>query len=152
MINIREGKLEEVITIKKQIPEMLEVEPLSELVTRIGQSRYLLLIAEVDNKVAAFKLGYESSTRDVFYSWQGGVLPAYRSQGIAKKLLLTQERRVAELGYQKITVKSMNRFAHMMKMLLSSGYQITGYQEKNSPDDAKISFQKNLVCVDLSHC
>lgn len=145
MLIIRQGSFEEATAIKVNIPEMLEVEPVGQLLERIGSSPYLLLIAEVDGELAGFKLGYEiSKPEDCFYSWQGGVLPAYRSQGIAKKLLQAQETQVAEMGYKKITVKSMNRFAHMMKMLLSNGYQIIGYQEKTGPDDAKISFYKRL--------
>ncbi|WP_281556681.1 GNAT family N-acetyltransferase [Thalassomonas sp. RHCl1] len=145
MLTIRQGSFEEAIAIKANIPEMLEVEPVSQLLERIGSSPYLLLIAEVDGELAGFKLGYETSKAQAcFYSWQGGVLPAYRSQGIAKKLLRAQEIQVAELGYKKITVKSMNRFPHMMKMLLSNGYHISGYQEKTGPDDAKISFYKRL--------
>ena len=147
MLNIREGHLEDVLAIKMQIPEMHEVESVDELRKRIGDNPYVLLIAEVDGDIAGFKLGYEirAESGNDFYSWQGGVLPHYRSQGVAKKLLLAQEVQVAELGYDKITVKSMNRFPHMMKMLLSSGYQITGYQQKNDPDDAKIVFQKRLM-------
>ncbi|WDE03844.1 GNAT family N-acetyltransferase [Thalassomonas viridans] len=146
MLNIRQGSFEEAIAVKAGIPEMHGSETVKDLLARIGSSPYLLLVAEVDGELAGFKLGYETSGAEgTFYSWQGGVLPAYRSGGIAKKLLLAQESQVAELGYKRITVKSMNRYPHMMKMLLSNGYQISGYQEKTSPVDAKISFQKLLI-------
>ena len=148
MLNIRAGNFEEVIEIKRQIPEMRGEEAVSDLLERIGSSPYLLLIAEMDGELAGFKLGYETSAAEgVFYSWQGGVLPAYRSQGIAKRLLLAQENRAVELGYKTITVKSMNRYPNMMKMLLANGYQICGYQAKSGPGDAKIAFQKRLLAV-----
>lgn len=105
-------------------------------------SHPLLLIAESEEQIAGFKLGYALSS-DTFYSWIGAVAPAFRKQGVARGLLKRQEQLVRDKGFTRIQVKSMNRFPAMLRFLIAEGYEITDVEHReNHP--AKIVFEKTL--------
>ncbi|EPT8923727.1 hypothetical protein [Cronobacter malonaticus] len=76
-----------------------------------------------------FKLGYESA-RGAFYSWPGGVVPAYRRDGIAQQRLETQECWARENGYQRLYVKTRNQFRAMLMLLVRNGYQVMGWKRR----------------------
>ena len=101
-------------------------------------------MAYLEDTLVGFKIGYEQSTTQ-FYSWLGGVHFKYRRLGIAKKLLIKQEQWAAEQGYKHIHVKSMNRFPQMLTMLITNGYHISGYVDKQSTMQSKIKFVKQLA-------
>lgn len=48
-------------------------------------------------------------------------------------------------GYQSISVKSMNQYPAMLQMLISNGYQISGYENNDDLALNKICFVKPLV-------
>lgn len=104
--------------------------------------RPLLVVAEDEGRIVGFKLGYTTGP-ETFYSWLGGVDPAFRKHGIARELLRLQERLVREMGLTKISVKSLNRFPAMLRFLISEGYQIVDV-EKREAGEAKIVFEKIL--------
>ncbi len=119
---------------------------MAEYEDRINGRDFLLLLAENDGELAGFKLGYALDGSS-FYSWLGGIHPNHRRQGIAKQLLQEQERLLLQSGYTMVTVKSMNRYAGMMILLLSHGYEITGYDPNQGQSEAKILFSKTLVAL-----
>ena len=89
IMNVREASLDELAKIHNQIGELSAIAGSDYFSERIGANEWLALIAEINGVPVAYKLGYWLAP-DIFYSWLGGVLPAYRQQGIAKKLLLEQ--------------------------------------------------------------
>ena len=143
MLKIRDCTFDEILAVHLQIPELSAPDGIAAYQDRIDGRPNVALIATVRGVPVAFKLGYAIS-RVRFYSWIGGVIPAHRSKGIAQELIDAQERIVAERGFSMIEVKSMNRFQNMLKLLISNGYQISGYEAKNGPDEAKILFCKTL--------
>lgn len=142
-MKIKSGSIAELLLLHNQIPELSPVSNSDYFNTRIGNKSSLLLIGEVKDAAVAYKLGYWINS-DCFYSWLGGVHPDYRKQGIAKALLLEQERRVREMGAKEIRVKSMNQYRSMLLLLISQGYAITGVQ-LNAQGKEKIHFSKKLV-------
>ncbi|APW41822.1 GNAT family N-acetyltransferase [Rhodoferax saidenbachensis] len=117
----REGSLEEAIALLCDIPELQQGEALSYYAARVADHPHIVLIAEIDGQPAGFKVGYALSC-DHFYSWVGGVLPAYRKRGIAQFLLAAQEEWVWANGYQRITVKTSHQFPAMVAMLEKNAY------------------------------
>lgn len=99
---------------------------------------HLCMVALVDEVPAAFKLGYALSA-DTFYSWLGGVLPPFRSQGLAQQLLAAQEQWVKAQGYRALEVKSSDRFPAMLGLLAKNHYQALG-RENN-----QVRFRKTLI-------
>lgn len=107
-----------------------------------NHSRIHLLIAFVDNKPVAFKLGYEID-RGCFYSWLGGVLPEYRGLGIAKDLIDAQHTWCMDQGYQKIQTKTQNRWREMLMLNIKSGFEIVGFHSSDE-GGPKILLEKKL--------
>lgn len=104
---------------------------------------HLILIASHNKKPIAYKIGYEVSDTE-FYSLLGGVDPNYRQKGVATKLREQQESWALNHGYSAISVKSMNQYQAMLQLLISSGYQISGYEDNGCTASSKIKFIKQL--------
>ncbi|MBW8186168.1 GNAT family N-acetyltransferase [Shewanella nanhaiensis] len=137
--------LHSLMELNQAIPEFDNAYPMTEYQTRLSDKPMLALFIKVEGEVAGFKLGYELDNGQ-FYSWLGGILPEFRGLGLAKQLLLAQESWAIEQGYQQIEVKTLNRFASMLKMLISNQYQITSLkQDTDKLELNKISLQKSLV-------
>ena len=83
-----------------------------------------MLIAEREGQPVGFKVGYDRYGDGSFYSWLGAVVPAERGAGVARLLLEAQEQYAIESGYDRIYVKTRNRYVAMLKLLLSGGYGI----------------------------
>jgi GNAT superfamily N-acetyltransferase len=149
-MKIRSSNLDELLVVHNQIAELTPIASSDYFAARIGAQPYLALVADCDGAIAGYKLGYWLAPT-IFYSWLGGVHPDYRKQGIAKQLMVEQERRVVELGAQEIRVKSMNRYKAMLLLLIAQGYDITG-TEADTARDIKIHFTKFFNKPDgLSH-
>lgn len=142
-ISIGIGTIEEVVLIDAQIPEFTNKTSAAEMRQRLAGKDHLLLVAKQNDTPVGYKLGFALS-KDEFYSWHGAVIPTYRKMGIATQLREYQERWVREQGYGRISVKSMNKFPGMLQLLISSGYQISGYVDEGSPSTSKIKFSKEL--------
>ncbi len=109
---------------------------------RVTFDRWLCQIMYNYDQPVAFKLGYFFD-KDTFRSWQGGVIPEFQGQGIAKILIRDQERWVREQGGKIIQTRSFNRFKNMMILNLKMGYDITGSLEGEA-GEPKIEFSKQL--------
>jgi ribosomal protein S18 acetylase RimI-like enzyme len=141
-MDIRVGSFDEALVLHNQIAELSPVESAAYFSRRIGDKKFLLLVAELNGVVVAYKLGYWLDER-CFYSWLGGVHPDYRKLGIAKKLLREQEARVRAEGVREIRVKSMNKYKSMLLLLIAQDYAITDIQ-LNAQGEEKIHFSKKL--------
>lgn len=102
----------------------------------------LSIIAFHKQKPIGFKIGYHYN-KATFYSWVGGILPAYRKQGIAKELAKLQENWAKQQGYTKLRTKSMNNFKPMMILNLKNGFNIKQIYTNDS-GQTKIVFEKGI--------
>ncbi len=123
-IQIKKGKLAEVIELASLIPEFDDVYGEDEYQERLKGKEPIILIAYKDKKAIGYKMGYQEA--DYFYSWLGGVLPEYRNKGIASKLALQQEELVKQLGISKIRFKTQNKFKGMLIFAIKNGFSIIG--------------------------
>ena len=64
-----------------QIPEFERPYPEEEYHRQLTGIKHMVLVAYINGKLAGFKIGYERDTDGSFYSWMGGVLPAFRGPG-----------------------------------------------------------------------
>ncbi|OEZ87210.1 acetyltransferase (GNAT) family protein [Janthinobacterium sp. HH104] len=139
---IRPGTIEEAWHVLQAIPEFDQRRSLAQLQERLP-SGTLILIAEADGQPVGCKLGY-STEDDSFYSWLGGVLPAHRKSGLAQRLLEAQEAWASAHGFAAITVKSMNRYPAMLRLLIRNGYQIRLVEHFDDTARERIHFIKPL--------
>ncbi|PMH46632.1 GNAT family N-acetyltransferase [Vibrio sp. 10N.286.49.B3] len=138
------GTIDDLLLVDAQVPEFDGRTTRQKIEARLVNKPSLILIAKSGDTPVAYKVGYQLSDSE-FYSWLGGVIPSYRKQGIATILREKQEAWALSAGYSKLSVKSMNRYPAMLQLLISSQYQISGYEDNGSTSDSKISFIKTLV-------
>ncbi|EDK29373.1 hypothetical protein VSWAT3_11261 [Vibrionales bacterium SWAT-3] len=140
---VREGSLEEVVSVVEQINEFAQKESVASLSQRLSDKKSLILVAEEEGVLLGFKIGYELEP-NTFYSWFGGVSPLARNKGVAQAQLDVQEQWVKQQGYQQLKVKSRNQFPAMLRLLLRNGYQIEKLEEKEDIREHRIYFVKQL--------
>ncbi|MBY5993378.1 GNAT family N-acetyltransferase [Ferrimonas balearica] len=141
---IRPGTIDEVVAISQQIPEFNQPYGAEEYQRRLASVPHLIQIAEVEGEAAGFKVGYQLE-EGVFYSWMGGILPDFRALGLAREMLLAQEAWANDQGYDRLKVKSRNRYATMVAMLLRHGYGIEAFEAKGDTlADHRIHLTKAL--------
>ena len=140
---VREGSLEEVVSVVEQITEFAKKESVASLSERLAGKTSLILVAEEAGVLLGFKIGYELD-ENTFYSWFGGVLPIARNKGVAQAQLDIQEQWVKQQGYQQLKVKSRNLFPAMLRLLLKNGYLIEKLEEKEDINAHRIHFLKQI--------
>ena len=140
---INHATLGEIVSLYHRITEFTLPVDNAALQQRISASAACALIAYVGEEPAGFKLGY-APEKDTFYSWLGGVLPAYRRDGVAQALLEAQENWAKEKGYKSISVKTRNSFPAMLMMLVKNGYQVVELEKKGEVVDYRLVLRKGL--------
>ena len=135
--------LERLHAVYSVLPEFANREPLASLRQRAGE-RYLALVYCVDGRDVGFKLGFALNAEE-FYSWIGGVLPKARGTGAAQAMLEFQEAWARQQGFQRLRVKSMNRYPAMLRLLIRNSYQIDGFTPGDGRVGGKIHFYKSLI-------
>ncbi|MDH5927349.1 GNAT family N-acetyltransferase [Vibrio lentus] len=140
---VREGSLEEVVSVVEQITEFAKKESVASLSERLAGKTSLILVAEEAGVLLGFKIGYELD-ENTFYSWFGGVSSLARNKGVAQAQLDVQEQWVKQQGYQQLKVKSRNQFPAMLRLLLRNGYLIEKLEEKEDINAHRIHFLKKI--------
>lgn len=140
---VREGSLEEVVSVVEQITEFAKKESVASLSERLAGKTSLILVAEEAGVLLGFKIGYELD-ENTFYSWFGGVSLLARNKGVAQAQLNVQEQWVKQQGYQQLKVKSRNQFPAMLRLLLRNGYLIEKLEEKEDINAHRIHFLKQI--------
>ena len=85
-------------------------------------SAFLALAAD---KIVGFKVGYAKSQRN-YYSWLGGVDPAFRRHGIASALMDQQHRWAVARGYTVIETSANQENIAMAQVNLRHGFSVCG--------------------------
>lgn len=148
IVSIVRGDLQDVLDLEHRLPEFKRHHRLTDLKARLSPNG-LILKAVLDKQLTGstrsltigVKAGYPLNA-SIFYSWIGGVLPQYRGQHIAQRLLEAQETWTQEQGYHQIQVKTRNPFKPMIYLLLKNDYWISGYEDLGDPWQSKIVFAK----------
>lgn len=129
---------DEMARAEASIPEFSQAHPADRFRARLEGRPYLALLAYQGERLAGYKIGYAESEKQ-FYSWVGGVHPDFRGLGLAREMLRHQENWCRRQGYQRISVKSENRFRGMLIFLLKEGYDIHALT-----GEGQIGFLKSL--------
>jgi ribosomal protein S18 acetylase RimI-like enzyme len=143
-LEIYEGTIDEAVEISKKIPEFDNPYSKKEYEKRLFNTKHLILIAKLDDELVGFKVGYEKDKDGSFYTWMGGVIPKHRRKGIAEKLAERQEQWAKKQGYNKIKLKTRNKFKEMLIFSLSRGFKIIEIEKKGQINDYRIILEKNL--------
>jgi len=85
----------------------------------------LILLLEIDSIRAGFKVGYGQQD-GIFYSAKGGVMPAFRRQGLARLMTIEMMKLAANRGYESFEFDTFpNQAPEMLMMGLYDGFKVT---------------------------
>ena len=143
-IEIRESDISTVVKLSRQIPEFTDPHGEEVYRERLNGKKALILVAFEGQNPVGFKVGYDKFADGSFYSWMGGVLPAYRKNHIATLLATAQERWARENGYTSIVFKTRNRHKAMLIFALSNGFSIIDVEPRASLEEYRILLTKSL--------
>lgn len=141
-LDIQENRINDVVLLLQSLPEFVNPPSAADILGRIAGVPHLVLTAHVDGQVCGCKVGYERDGR--FYSWLGGVLPAFRKAGIAAALADRQEAWAAQQGYRTIWMKTRNRFPAMLLMAVRRGFRITAILPEADILEHRIVLEKSI--------
>nr|BCX00329.1 MAG: N-acetyltransferase GCN5 [Bacteroidota bacterium] len=114
------------------------------IINRFDRPDLCMLLARVEGQPVGFKIGYGES-REVFYSAKGGVLEAYRRQGIARAMLYRMMEEARRRGYRVFAYDSFpNRYPAMVILGLVEGFRVVDVRWHPDFQDFKMRFERAL--------
>jgi GNAT superfamily N-acetyltransferase len=135
-IAVRETDIKEVVELSALIPELGKF-PREQLYReKIVGKPHLILIAEIDGVAVGFKVGYERDGD--WYSWLGGVHPAFRRRGVARLLADRQDEWARQHGYPTVTFKTLNSLRSMLRFGIDRGFNIIRVDEHEDVREHRI--------------
>ncbi|EAY31958.1 GNAT family N-acetyltransferase [Microscilla marina] len=144
VLTIREGTVDEVVQLSKQIPEFVNPHQALEYQQRLSNVPHLILVACDATLPVGFKVGYQRASDGTFYSWMGAVLPAYRHKEVATQLAHQQESWAKQQGYTHIRFKTRNRLKGMLIFALKNGFDIIRIEHQPTREEHRIVLEKRL--------
>ncbi|MEZ0265810.1 MAG: GNAT family N-acetyltransferase [Phycisphaerae bacterium] len=111
-----------------------------------GKPDLIALIAHLEGNPVGYKVGYRENP-GLFYSWTGGVLPDYRTFGVARRMQDYQHGLLRGRGYRAVAFSTFNKFREMLLFGLSTGFVPVGVDLKPENEIA-IKFRKDLTRPD----
>ncbi len=141
MLRVREVGREALDTIRRLNAVIFETEHVIETFDRAD---LIMLLADHDGEPVGFKIGYRVRN-DIYYSAKGGVLPAYRRQGIARQLLRTLMDCARAKGYRRFAYDTFpNKHAGMTILGLVEGFRVTRADYNDEHRDYRLRLEKEL--------
>ncbi len=114
------------------------------LINSLDHDYLLLLVAEINAVPIGFKIGYGLES-GIFYSAKGGVLPAWRRQGLARSMLGAMETIVQHEGFSELRYHTFpSRWPGMLSLGRSEGYDILEATWNPAYNDYQILLSKKL--------
>lgn len=143
-IQIVEGTLQEALDVLRTLPEFDRLSDNDYYFDKIGNSISLILLAKIESKNVACKVGFDKYNDGSFYSWLGGVTPDYRKVGIAQKLATAQENWARKNGFESIKFKTLNRHKGMIIFAVKNGFEMYNVKPKDVLENYRIEMIKEL--------
>ena len=103
----------------------------------------LILLAQIEKRPVGFVLGYEVKP-STYYCWYIGVLPDYRSGGVASQLMEALTAWARDNGYQLLRFECYNRHRPMLRLAVRQNYNIVGIRYDVDDEENLIIFEQNV--------
>ena len=140
-LRIEEVSLADIETIRQLNRVIFQEE---RIINTFEREALLMLLAFMGDKPVGFKIGYQES-RYTYYSAKGGVLKAYRRQGISRQLLHDMMGRVRQARYHVFAFDTFpNMHPGMTVLGLEEGFRVTRADYNPTYRDYRLRFEKRL--------
>lgn len=143
-MEIREGSFSEALEVLRGLPEFDPLLSTDHYVERMANRSKLIVIALIEGTPAGCKIAYDRFEDGTLYSWLGGVIPAYRKMGLAKKMADYQEEWALNNGFSAIRFKTLNRHKAMLTFAINNGFQVFNVKPKDEIENYRIELIKDL--------
>lgn len=109
---------------------------------KIGNSKHIILAAYINDENIGYLIGYEKNNS--FYCWVTAVDERYRRMGILTKMMIIFEDYAKKLGYNKVTLKTLNNKREMLSYLIKNNWNFTEIVKKENIILNEIIAEKNI--------
>lgn len=114
------------------------------IINTFDREDVLMLLATFEGLPIGFKIGYRYG-KETFYSAKGGVLPAFRRQGVARILLHDMLERVRARGYRRFIYDTFpNKHPGMTILGLIEGFRVVRADFNPVYRDYRLQLEKEL--------
>src|SRR5690606_37596626 len=114
------------------------------IINNFDHEHIIILLVMVDGIKAGFKIGY-GRDKGVFYSAKGGIMPAFRRKGLARRLTREMMIRASKLGYSVFQFDTFpNMGPEMMIMGLNDGFKIIDAGWNNIHNDFRFTLSVSI--------
>ncbi|MCH8524173.1 MAG: GNAT family N-acetyltransferase [Balneolales bacterium] len=114
------------------------------LITRYDQPDMIALLLKIDGIRAGFKIGYGRED-GVFYSAKGGIMPAFRRKGYARKLMIHMMQQAWQAGYQTFRYDTFPKhYREMLLFGLKDGFEVTNTEYYARMNDFRIELSVSI--------
>lgn len=124
MITAREIPIEQAASVHNAIPEF-DLRPVEHFTERYTGKDHLIVGGYVDDHLAGYLIGYDRDGDGSFYCWMAGVTPQHRRKGVLSVMMDYEEEWARRRGYNKIKVKTRNKFREMLVYAITHGFNLT---------------------------
>lgn len=124
-ITIKEVTLKEALEVFSKIPEWdrPEAGTVEYCEKRTKDKENIVLAAYAEDKIVGYLIGYEKDNS--FYCWVAAVIKEYRRRKILTKMMEMFENRAQSLGYNQVTIKTLNNKREMLSYLIKNNWNFT---------------------------
>jgi GNAT superfamily N-acetyltransferase len=115
-----------------------------QVISTFDHSHLIVLLARVDGAPAGFKVGYRLDDT-TYYSAKGGVVDAFRRQGIARALLYEMMALARERGFERFAYDTFpNKHPGMTVLGLDEGFEVVKAGYSPQYQDYRLRFEKEI--------
>lgn len=141
---IKEVCLEEALKVYHKIEEWdrLEAGTIEYCSNKIGNSKNIILGAYINDEIIGYLIAYERNTS--FYCWVVAVDKRYRRNGILTEMMNIFESYARKLGYNRVTLKTLNNKREMLSYLIKNNWNFSDIFKKDNIVLNEIIAEKEL--------
>lgn len=100
------------------------------------------MAAYAENENIGYLIGYDKNNS--FYCWVAAVEEKYRRRGILTQMMDIFENYAKELGYSKVTLKTLNNKREMLSYLVKNNWNFTDIIKNENVIQNEIIAEKEI--------
>lgn len=146
-ILVREAGLDDIAEVHKNIIEFDDNDPpKSFFLNRIEMVEHIIIVAYCDSYPIGYIIAYKDNMNEqALYCWLAGVDYHYRRNGALSKMMDYLRQWAISKNYEKITIKSRNRYKGMLIYLIKNGWNLVHIEKKGAIDEYRIYLELSLI-------
>ncbi len=102
------------------------------------------LVAKKGNDLVGYAVSYDKFSDGSYYVWMAGVRPENRREGIMTQIIEKATQIAGKKDYSSIKIKTRNENKEMRHFLIDKGFEVCGYNEKETVDESEILHKKSI--------